>query len=815
MPILNPNKCYTQQEQHSPITVPTNLTHDWHSEFSRLLSDQLKIDDQSKQKFIEDFNRHTGSASTFTYKDDLLNSLSLLYMRFKDSRTTDEQRQFIASRIAEDIESCTPGFSNRVNYILMYFDMPQNLDELIARARFNLVDRIASIIAAQNPQGVHVHNRVVNLARIAGFGVHPINEHDTYSNIGSRNLSDTQIINKLKTGFTHHFQLFALLNALRDEIEALIAPHGYQGRYAEGGAYGYGDLERFYECLNCFLPKLGDTLTVKDTTTEAVIDIDWQLVKQALLKRLIDESYVSLSNEERALLEEPLDNQNGIRSQETLTTLIPDGYELAQCLVFFSEWSMEQKAAFVHAYLSNKLPNEQKEGLAILHNDAPQLTAQLKKEPNLQVMYFTIAIAEKDIKAVRTYIERGENINEALLLLFSQAHKGDTLYWLHEHPHLLKKMTVAGMNTVINQGKYQGKTVAETLVSTKKGRQLLSENSRLQTLFSQTTMANSLSDALKKAKTERMTVSSQEGFFKKPSPLAIQLVQYIVYGDLKKSKALLQDNPTLLETLLTEKVTVIDYSRRKVKQKTAFQAALCAMDDELCAMLANYMTNEEMTRQYQEIFPDGHESDYQEQTPFNFSKIMQAISESQDEDVKKALSLELPNNTELWEKLEKFRADFTKCSSQEAVFNPQHLIKAFELYDSQFNNWSWNQRDLFWRQVVGFVQRFLPANIAMDFVQGLYNRVEEKEKAARSLKFRYGGGAMFPLDFDSFSGLGFEYACDGRGGMGFRAEGGAWCRRRCEFDFKPYVKQKQQSWESYTARGCQQPSASLLRNSVM
>ncbi len=53
-------------------------------------------------------------------------------------------------------------------------------------------------------------------------------------------------------------------------------------------------------------------------------------------------------------------------------------------------------------------------------------------------------------------------------------------------------------------------------------------------------MANILRDALQQADTERRTLSSQEGFFKKVSPLATQLVQFIVYGDLTKAEALLK-----------------------------------------------------------------------------------------------------------------------------------------------------------------------------------------------------------------------------------------------------------------------------------
>src|SRR3990167_10234422 len=778
MPILNPDKCYTQQQQRLKITVPTTLPRHWRTDFYALLSAQLKLNDDKtqaqevfdhqtnqvvllteKEKFYKELDRHVGPQSTYSLKPQLLDSFRTLYVLFTHPKTTDDKRYLIASRIADNVEQCTPGFTNQVNYLITLFNIPQNQDELIAQVRFKLVDRIARIISAKNTQGIHVHNRVIEVARNAGFGVWPINTGDVYFHTGSRDLSDADIISHIETGFTNHFQLFALLNAMRDELEDLIVSDGYQGKRDLAQDYKLGEYENFCECLNRFIPIPMDELLVTDEMSGFVTDINWENVKRALLKKLRDESYATLAQGEAALLDGLLLDENRPLDLTTLNTLIPHGYELVQCLEFFSEWNMQQKAALVSAYLHDKSPNDQKEILAILHNEAPLLTAQLKKEPNLQAIYFAIAITEKDAASVRTYIEQDENINEALLLLFSPAHKSDTLYWLHEHPLLLQKMTVAGMNTVIGEGKYQGRTIAETLVSTKKGRQLLLENEALQTLLAQTTMANILAARLEQAKAERSTVPTpQAGFFKKSSPQAIELVQAIVYGDLRKSEALLQAaqaNPSLLETLLTEKVTVIDYSRRKVKQKTAFQAALCAIDDELCAMLAKYMPKEEMVRQYQEIFPEGHETYSQKQTPFDFSQIVATISQSGDADVQKALSLELPNTTLLWRNLEQFRADITSRSSQEAVFNPQHLLKAFELYDSQFNRWSWNQRDLFWRQVIGFVQRFLPANSAMDCAQGLYNRVEAKEKSKRSFNFTFGCGAIFPPSFDSFSGLGY------------------------------------------------------------
>ena len=826
MPILNSDRCYTQQPKRLPITIPTAMPSDWLSHFYAQLSETLNLDDTLKQevfdyrihdvrlltekeRFFNELDRHVGATSIYSFKPQLLESLSTLYCIFNDSKTSDAQKRMIASRIAEDVSQCSPGFTNRVNFVITLFNMPQNIDELMAKARFNLVDRIAGIMAAQNPQGIHVHNRVIELARVAGFGVWPINTDDVYAHSGSYHLSDEEIISRVQTGFDNHFQLFALVNALCEQLEALLADHGYQGKRALEEEYKAEAYAKFMECINYFIPIPMGELLESDPTSGKVTNIHWPHVKRALLQRLRTEDYVRFSEEETVLLDKLLRDETTSLDSDTLNRLIPQGYELAQCLACFSEWSMEQKAALVGAYLKDKSPHDQKEVLAILHQEAPQLTAELKKEPSLQAIYFAIAIAEKDVASVRTYIDAGENINEALLLLFSQKHKSDTLYWLHENPLLLQKMTVEALNTVMLEGKYQGETVAEMLVSTKKGRQLLRENEALQTLLSETTMASTLSARLAEAEAERSAVTTRAGFFKKPSPQAIELVQQIVYGNLTQSEALLQaaeTNQALLATLLTEKVTVTDYSRRKVKQKTAFQAALCAMDDELCAMLAKYMPKEEMARQYQAIFPKGHETYYQEQTSFDFGQIVQAISESSDDDVQKARNLELPNHTALWGSLEQFRADFTKRSSQEAVFNPQHLLRALALYDSQFDTWSWNQRDLFWRQVIGFTQRFLPANTAMDFAQGLLNRVEENEKPRRSLNFTFEGVSIFPLSFHSFLGLGYEF------GRRVGPSGARLLRApppgpgRTSAFFKTYVEQKQRSWENYAARVDPQPS---------
>ena len=265
---------------------------------------------------------------------------------------------------------------------------------------------------------------------------------------------------------------------------------------------------------------------------------------------------------------------------------------------------------------------------------------------------------------------------------------------------------------------------------------------------------------------KKKVVNVVEGFFKKQDPLATQLGQYIVYGDLEKAEAMLKANPTLVDKFLNEKVTVKDYSRRKLKG-TAFQLALCAMDNEMCEMLAKYMNKDEIARQYETVFPEGHEKYYAEQKPFDFSAIVDAITRGSDDDVKKPSILNCLIRLHSGASLSNLGRISRHTQKQKRCLTHNISLKPLSFMMIIYKDWSWKQRDLFWRQVIGYTQRFLPANMAMVFAYGLYDVVENQEKAPRSFKFRYGDGAMFPLTFESLSGLGYEYAA-GRGCGGTR-----------------------------------------------
>lgn len=235
--------------------------------------------------------------------------------------------------------------------------------------------------------------------------------------------------------------------------------------------------------------------------------------------------------------------------------------------------------------------------------------------------------------------------------------------------------------------------------------------------------------------------------------LAHQIVLTVQQGNLTQTEDFIKERPQFSSA----KGTAMDYSRRTISNVTPFQAALCALDKEMCEMLKKYMNPEEATRQYHEVFPEGHEKYFASQTPFDFGVLLEVITQSSEAELEAALAKQ-QNDSRLCQTLNQFRVAFTDRSQQEKVFNPQHLIKVLQLHEENFDRWNWNQRDLFWRQVIGYVQRFLPANIAQDVAEGLYYLVINNQNSRRSFNFTCGGGSMFPLDFNSHSGLGFDYA---------------------------------------------------------
>ncbi|MDP1604301.1 MAG: hypothetical protein Q8M03_13660, partial [Legionella sp.] len=205
----------------------------------------------------------------------------------------------------------------------------------------------------------------------------------------------------------------------------------------------------------------------------------------------------------------------------------------------------------------------------------------------------------------------------------------------------------------------------------------------------------------------------------------------------------------------------IDYSGRTIIA-TPFQAALGAGDKPMWNMMLPYfegLEQGEALRQFHKQFPNGIKDDVSaEQLKIHYNALAFAIINDEDhglsaiEGCRKALTSQ-------------------KKITKGKHFNLQHLLAAYQAYIDNFKALvNWDNRDIFWQKVVGYVQRQMTAYDAQINCSGLKNVLVDESIFARIFEFSNGGN-FFPLADDS--GLGFDFGCYsyGPGAVGQRSRG--------------------------------------------
>jgi hypothetical protein len=270
-----------------------------------------------------------------------------------------------------------------------------------------------------------------------------------------------------------------------------------------------------------------------------------------------------------------------------------------------------------------------------------------------------------------------------------------------------------------------------------------------------------------------------------------KLVTHVVLGEEDKAHVLIQANPKLLLIKSEGK----DYSGRTIRA-TPFQAAIGAGDKPMWEMMQKYMDREEASRQFHEWFPNGIE-EAPEKLAIDYDAIALSIIHHADQGQSA---------------IEGFRSDITRQKeiTQGVHFDLHHLLAAYQAYNNHFYALGpgWVKRDLFWNQVIGYVQRQMTAYDAQIHCSGVEPVLDNPRLFSRGLKF-YKGGDFFPVLPDS--GLGFDFGCfcfhggPRAGAIGFPATevGAPDLVSICSSELKNYVEQKQkhlQDLESHLSK---------------
>jgi len=244
------------------------------------------------------------------------------------------------------------------------------------------------------------------------------------------------------------------------------------------------------------------------------------------------------------------------------------------------------------------------------------------------------------------------------------------------------------------------------------------------------------------------------------------LSQYVLTGNQDNAELIIRQNPHFLYKIISKKNKVYDLLDNEFYGTTVFQIALISQDIEMAKMMVPYFESltvingkKELQAQYEEIYSNNIDSQYQPQKnkPFDFTEILNAIIFAPNNEVRESLGKNTFANTKLNSALNKFRKAFELNSSKEKVFNPQHLLRVYECYNKNRNKFSTDDKcNLFWRQVIGYVQRYLPACYLQAFAQGIYHMVGWEAELSRNftcvtnnIDIKFGANKV---------GLGFDWA---------------------------------------------------------
>ena len=354
MPKINPDKGYTQMPLRHPVTDMAKIPADWLTRLGKLVVDDLlHLDDQQilypydedsvigkltkKTEFLHHLDRHAGDDSTYSLKQQLHESLKVIYATLIDPATPKDQQQALAIKLVEGAENCTPGFHDRTNECVISLSIPESLDDLLSIYRQAIVSRTAN----QMTDEIHAYNRFFVIAQGMGYGVRPLNPNDEYQG----NIQDTVIKEKITEAFTRHYTLFNMLNSLQEQLTGYVRQKGYHGRCEEG--YHSAFHSKFDKILRSiikinFMELFGCD---PDEDDPEIVDINWLVVKKTLLATIRENLYFTLTPAEEALL-------NALTTDATaFTTFTADSWslisstdELEHCLSFFTEWPAEKKS---------------------------------------------------------------------------------------------------------------------------------------------------------------------------------------------------------------------------------------------------------------------------------------------------------------------------------------------------------------------------------------------------------------------------------------------------------------------------------------
>jgi len=277
------------------------------------------------------------------------------------------------------------------------------------------------------------------------------------------------------------------------------------------------------------------------------------------------------------------------------------------------------------------------------------------------------------------------------------------------------------------------------------------------------------------------------------------LLTAIVFGRIEKVENILKESPFLVLEELDEKEWVTAPSGQNSNNKTAYRTALAVEDAEIAAIIKSKLIEladeEEADKQFNAQFPKESKEakGWEEIEKDNWAAIFAQLTtltdaiknaktntffEDKDADIILTYrsKLTVREGSEVGLAFAQFKV-LLKAKQDEIVtigrhFNSKLLLEASQIlkfYYYKYSNFV-PQTLLLWQQVIGTIQRMMPANYAQVFCRGIYQTLEDIERGGSQSRhlgindvWRRDSSAPYAYFYslkNQNPRLGFDYAID-------------------------------------------------------
>jgi len=254
-----------------------------------------------------------------------------------------------------------------------------------------------------------------------------------------------------------------------------------------------------------------------------------------------------------------------------------------------------------------------------------------------------------------------------------------------------------------------------------------------------------------------------------------KLLSHVVKGELKEVKDMLEVPANRSLLLYSARVKTYSHGDMEAKSKdeieyqemegTAYRLALAAKDvaikreEGMVEVIQSYLKQlpngeAEIKKQQDDQFPQGWEAEQKKREEADLAalnKVFAAIKKS-----------ETNYDKELKDEIHQFRKhvkESNRLITSGYQFNDQLLVEAFRLYVDIFDTFyrkGTRQIHFAWYQIVGYVERFMPANYVPTFYQGILDTMGFDDMPPRSHILHF--GKLLPrMGNDLALGMRFQY----------------------------------------------------------